>query len=106
MNTLTKADLVDHLSHSLHISRHRAKLFVEGFFEEIRRTLEKGEAVKLSSFGNFELREKKQRPGRNPKTGQEIPITARRVVTFRPGAKLKERVEATPPRPEQVAASA
>jgi integration host factor subunit alpha len=64
------------------------------FFEEIRATLEKGRQVKLSGFGNFDLRDKNQRPGRNPKTGEEIPITARRVVTFRPGQKLKARVEA------------
>ena len=64
------------------------------FFEEIRSALEAGNQVKLSGFGNFELRNKKQRPGRNPKNGQEIPISARRVVTFRPGQKLKARVEA------------
>ena len=67
---------------------------VEMFFEEIRQSLEDGRQVKLSGFGNFDLREKKQRPGRNPKTGKEIPISARRVVTFRPGQKLKARVEA------------
>ena len=61
---------------------------------EIRAALEHGRQVKLSGFGNFDLREKKQRPGRNPKTGEEIPISARRVVTFRPGQKLKARVEA------------
>ena len=64
------------------------------FFEEIRETLVAGTSVKLSGFGNFQLRDKPQRPGRNPKTGQEIPITARRVVTFRPGQKLKARVDA------------
>ena len=64
------------------------------FFEEIRDSLANGEQVKLSGFGNFDLRDKSQRPGRNPKTGEEIPITARRVVTFRPGQKLKVRVEA------------
>src|SRR3569833_3381120 len=71
-----------------------APAFVEAFFEEVRAALEKGEQVKLSGFGNFNLRDKKQRPGRNPKTGEEIPITARRVVTFHPGQKLKARVEA------------
>jgi integration host factor subunit alpha len=60
----------------------------------IRVALEKGYQVKLSGFGNFDLRDKNERPGRNPKTGEEIPITARRVVTFRPGQKLKARVEA------------
>ena len=66
----------------------------EAFFEEIRGALERGESVKLSGFGNFQLRDKPQRPGRDPKTGEEIPISARTVVTFRPGQKLKERVEA------------
>ncbi len=67
---------------------------VEMFFEEIRHSLENNITVKLSGFGNFDLRDKSGRPGRNPKTGEEIPITARRVVTFRPGQKLKQRVEA------------
>ena len=67
---------------------------IERFFEEIRTTLERGEDVKLSGFGNFALREKKERPGRNPKTGEAIPIRARRVVTFHPGQKLRARVEA------------
>jgi integration host factor subunit alpha len=66
---------------------------VEIFFEEIRETLESGEQVKLSGFGNFDLRQKSERPGRNPKTGEDIPISARKVVTFRPGQKLKSRVE-------------
>ena len=60
----------------------------------MRGSLARGEQVKLSGFGNFDLRDKNQRPGRNPKTGEEIPISARRVVTFRPGQKLKARVEA------------
>jgi len=64
------------------------------YFEELRASLAVGEQVKLSGFGNFDLRDKKERPGRNPKTGEEIPICARRVVTFRPGQKLKARVEA------------
>ena len=64
------------------------------FFEEVRGALSAGSQVKLSGFGNFDLRDKNQRPGRNPKTGEEIPISARRVVTFRPGQKLKARVEA------------
>ena len=68
--------------------------FVELFFSEVRGSLENNVQVKLSGFGNFDLREKGERPGRNPKTGEEIPITARRVVTFRPGQKLKARVEA------------
>ena len=71
----------------------RVTLSEEQFFEEIRLSLEQNEQVKLSGYGNFDLRDKKQRPGRNPKTGEEIPIKARRVVTFRPGQKLKSRVE-------------
>jgi integration host factor subunit alpha len=66
---------------------------VESFFEEIRMALERGDSVKLSGFGNFQLRNKPQRPGRNPKTGEEIPITARRVVTFHASQKLKTLVE-------------
>jgi len=91
---LTKADMADNLFEELGLNKREAKEMVELFFEEIRAALEKGDHVKLSGFGNFDLREKKQRPGRNPKTGEEIPITARRVVTFRPGQKLKQRVEA------------
>lgn len=91
---LTKADLAERLFEELGLNKREAKEIVEMFFEEIRGALEQGQQVKLSGFGNFDLRDKKQRPGRNPKTGQEIPITARRVVTFRPGQKLKAKVEA------------
>jgi integration host factor subunit alpha len=91
---LTKADMAEHLFDELGLNKREAKDIVESFFEEIRASLERGEQVKLSGFGNFDLREKKERPGRNPKTGEEIPITARRVVTFRPGQKLKTRVDA------------
>jgi len=91
---LTKADMAEHLFVQLGLNKREAKDIVERFFEHIRAALEKGEQVKLSGFGNFELREKRQRPGRNPKTGEEIPISARRVVTFRRGQKLKLRVEA------------
>ncbi len=91
---LTKADMAEKLFEELGLNKREAKELVETFFEEIRNALQKGEQVKLSGFGNFILREKNQRPGRNPKTGEEIPITARRVVTFRPGQKLKARVEA------------
>lgn len=93
-SSLTKADLAEKLYEELGFNKREAKELVEFFFEEIRNSLESNEQVKLSSFGNFDLRDKKQRPGRNPKTGEEIPITARRVVTFRPGQKLKARVEA------------
>lgn len=91
---LTKADIAERLYEELGLNKREAKELVEMFFEEIRGALQRGEQVKLSGFGNFDLRSKKQRPGRNPKTGEEIPITARRVVTFRPGQKLKARVEA------------
>ena len=89
---LTKADLAERLYDELGLNKREAKELVESFFEEIRICLENDEKVKLSGFGNFNLRHKRQRPGRNPKTGEEIPISARRVVTFRPGQKLKRRV--------------
>ncbi len=94
MAALTKADMAEKLYDELGLNKREAKELVEMFFEEIRSALEAGNQVKLSGFGNFDLREKNQRPGRNPKTGEEIPISARRVVTFRPGQKLKARVEA------------
>ena len=92
--SLTKADIADRLFEEVGLNKREAKEFVDAYFEAIREALEKGENVKLSGFGNFQLREKNQRPGRNPKTGEEIPISARRVVTFRPGQKLRARVEA------------
>ncbi len=76
--TLTKAELADLLFEQLGLNKREAKDMVERFFEEIRTSLEAGHSVKLSGFGNFQLREKPQRPGRNPKTGEEIPITVRR----------------------------
>ena len=94
---LTKADIAEHLFTQLGMSKREAKDMVEAFFEEIRQALERGEQVKISGFGNFDLREKNQRPGRNPKTGEDIPISARRVGTFRPGQKLKARVENVEP---------
>jgi integration host factor subunit alpha len=92
--SLTKADIADRLFEEVGLNKREAKEFVDAFFEAIKNALEGGENVKLSGFGNFQLREKNQRPGRNPKTGEEIPISARRVVTFRPGQKLRARVEA------------
>lgn len=91
--TLTKADLADLLFEQVGLNKREAKDMVEAFFEELRIALEKGDSVKLSGFGNFELRKKSERPGRNPKTGEEIPITARRVVTFHASQKLKTKVE-------------
>ena len=94
MAAVTKADLAEYLFDELGLNKREAKDLIEAFFEEIRTALGRGEEVKLSGFGNFELREKKERPGRNPKTGEEIPISPRRVVTFHAGQKLKERVKA------------
>jgi integration host factor subunit alpha len=94
MLALTKADMAESLFNQLGLNKREARELVELFFEDLRLALASGEQVKLSGFGNFDLRDKNQRPGRNPKTGKEIPITARRVVTFRPGQKLKARVEA------------
>ena len=94
MTALTKASLAEKLFEELGLNKREAKEVVELFFEEIRQSLENSQSVKLSAFGNLDLRDKSQRPGRNPKTGEEIPITARRVVTFKPGQKLKAKVEA------------
>ncbi|WP_413816434.1 integration host factor subunit alpha [Pigmentiphaga sp.] len=91
--TLTKAELADLLFERVGLNKREAKDMVETFFEEIRDALERGDMVKLSGFGNFQVRNKPQRPGRNPKTGEEIPIAARRVVTFHASQKLKSMVE-------------
>lgn len=85
--------MAEALFDELGLNKREAKGLVELFFEEIQGALENGQQVKLSGFGNFDLREKNSRPGRNPKTGEEILVSARRVVTFRPGQKLKARVE-------------
>ncbi|GIC79156.1 integration host factor subunit alpha [Moritella marina ATCC 15381] len=90
---LTKADIAETLFNDVGLSKRESKEMVEAFFEEIRLSLEVNEQVKISGFGNFDLRDKGERPGRNPKTGEDIPITARRVVTFKPGQKLKAKVE-------------
>lgn len=91
---LTKAELTDLLFENIGLNKREAKEIVEYFYEEMRAALQKGDGVKLSGFGNFQLRIKPQRPGRNPKTGEEIPISARRVVTFHASQKLKSMVEA------------
>ena len=91
---VTKADLAETLFNELGLNKREAKEFVELFFEKICAGLERGIPVKLSGFGNFGVRDKNSRPGRNPKTGEEIPISARRVVTFKASQKLKERVAA------------
>ena len=91
---LTKADIAQSLFDELGLNKREARELVDTCFEEMRQALESGHEIKISGFGNFELRDKTERPGRNPKTGEEIPISARRVVTFKPGQKLKSRVEA------------
>jgi integration host factor subunit alpha len=91
--TLTKAELAELLFEQVGLNKREAKDMVDTFFGEIRDALERGESVKLSGFGNFQLRDKPQRPGRNPKTGEEIPISARRVVTFHASQKLKAMVD-------------
>jgi integration host factor subunit alpha len=91
--TLTKAELSEMLFERVGLNKREAKDMVETFFEEIRDALVRGDSVKLSGFGNFQLRDKPQRPGRNPKTGEAIPISARRVVTFHASQKLKAQIE-------------
>jgi len=93
--TMTKAEIADALFEHLGLNKREAKDMVDGFFDEICQALARGEAVKLSGFGNFQLRDKPTRPGRNPKTGEEIAITARRVVTFHASQKLKATVTRT-----------
>jgi integration host factor subunit alpha len=93
--TMTKAEIADALFERLGLNKREAKDMVDGFFDEICQALERGESVKLSGFGNFQLRDKPTRPGRNPKTGEEIAITARRVVTFHASQKLKALVSRT-----------
>lgn len=91
--TLTKVEIAENLMEKFNLNKRQAKLLVETFFEEIRVALESGIDVKLSGFGNFELRDKASRPGRNPKTGESVPVSARRVVVFKPGQKLRGRIE-------------
>ena len=93
-NTITKADLANTLFEELGLNKREAKEFVELFFENIRQALETGETVKLSGFGGFSIREKNSRPGRNPKTGEAVPVCARRVVTYRASQKVKDQVGA------------
>jgi integration host factor subunit alpha len=91
--TLTKAELAEILYDKVGLNKREAKDMVEAFFDEIRAALVSGRSVKLSGFGNFQLRDKPQRPGRNPKTGEAIPISARRVVTFHASQKLKSQID-------------
>lgn len=91
--TLTKADLAKQLDQQIGLSNRESKEIVELFYQYISDALIKGQQVKISGFGNFTLHDKNERPGRNPRTGEEVPVTARRVVTFHCGQKLKARVE-------------
>ena len=95
MATITKIDITENLIEKYQLPKNEAKKVVENFFEEVRISLESGHDVKLSGFGNFELRNKASRPGRNPKTGDVVAVSALRVVTFKPGQKLRARVEKT-----------
>ena len=103
-NTITKADLANTLFDELGLNKREAKEFVELFFEKVRQALESGETVKLSGFGGFSIREKNSRPGRNPKTGEAVPVCARRVVTFRASQKVKEQVSANTDRIDSLVA--
>lgn len=94
VSALSKAIMVDALCHDIGLSKSDARDVLDQFFEETRSILEQGQHVKLSGFGNFVLRDKPTRPGRNPKTGEDIPVEARRVVTFKPGFKLKTKIDA------------
>ncbi len=90
---LTKAKLVENVYNILGLSKRESKEIVECFFEEIKTSVEEGSNVKISGFGNFVARYKRERPGRNPKTGEEVPVSARQVITFKPGQKLKASIE-------------
>ena len=92
--TVTKDSLIEPIHTEVGLNKREAKEFVEEFFEIIKSTLEEGHDIKISGFGNFILRNKKSRPGRNPKTGEEVTISERRVVTFKSGLKLKSKLEA------------
>ncbi|PIQ44174.1 MAG: integration host factor subunit alpha [Gammaproteobacteria bacterium CG11_big_fil_rev_8_21_14_0_20_46_22] len=105
MTALTKADLAEYLYESIGLNKREAKDLIEAFFNEITHSLERGESVKLSGFGNFELREKPSRPGRNPKTGEPVTISARRVVTFKPSQQLRQRVSHYHPADDSVSES-
>ncbi|MGB7655272.1 MAG: integration host factor subunit alpha [Novosphingobium sp.] len=92
MSTLTRADLAEALNRKLGLSRSESLSMVESILDHMTVALEKGENVKISGFGTFLLRDKAQRIGRNPKTGVEVPITPRRVMTFRASHMLKDRI--------------
>ena len=91
--TITKNTLVEMLHNEVGLNKREAKEFIELFFETLKKNLENGNDIKISGFGNFTLRDKNARPGRNPKTGEEVLIKERRVVTFKSGLKLKNKLE-------------
>jgi integration host factor subunit alpha len=91
-NTLTRSDLMEALYHEVGLSRKYSAEMVEQVLEEVISSLENGDNVKLSAFGNFSLRSKSERMGRNPKTGEEVPITPRKVLTFKASNILKDRI--------------
>ena len=91
--TITKDSLVEMVHNEIGLNKREAKELIESFFEQIKQSLEEGNDIKLSGFGNFNLRDKASRPGRNPKTGEEVTISSRRVVTFKSGLKLKSKLE-------------
>ena len=91
--TLTKSDIVEDLNNEIGLNKREAKELVDLLFYNIKNLLSKGYEVKLSGFGNFQLKDKSPRPGRNPRTGEDVEISARRVVTFKSGQKLKESVK-------------
>ena len=91
--TLTKSDIVENLNNEIGLNKREAKEQVDMLFNDIKNILSEGHEVKLSGFGNFQLRDKSSRPGRNPRTGEDVEISARRVVTFKPGQKLKDSVK-------------
>lgn len=90
---LTKAEIAENLSDTFGFNKRESKDLVEQFYNEMTEVLVKGEQIKLSGFGNFELKDKSARPGRNPRTGEDVPISARRVVTFKPGQKLRAQID-------------
>ena len=98
--TLTKCDIVEDLNNEIGLNKREAKELVDLLFNDIKNLLSEGHEVKLSGFGNFQLRDKSPRPGRNPRTGEDVEISARRVVTFKSGQKLKESVKALTNEPD------
>jgi integration host factor subunit alpha len=99
--TLTKADLSELLFDRLGLNKRESKDMVDAFFSIVHEALREGQEVKLSGFGNFNIRRKASRPGRNPRTGETIPIKARHVVTFHASHKLKAIVQGDTPPPEE-----